>query len=165
MAVFKLPKSELSTYDKLVYAVLCGHSNRDGNAKLYVRTIATEASCSERQARRALSNLEAHRLLVRRSQSVEGQGQTFNIYEVYGFDEYAPCDALGYPDESAQGDGTQENIQENDSCEENGHFSENLPVTPVPMPVSHTPPDCPAELYNLKSASDFNYTGISVLNA
>jgi hypothetical protein len=88
MAVFKLPSSELSTYDKLVYAILCGHANRDGNAMLYVKTIADEASCSERQARRALSALEARRLLVRRPQSASGQGQTFNIYEVYGFDEY-----------------------------------------------------------------------------
>lgn len=64
MAIFKLPKSELSTYDKLVYTILCGHANRDGNATLYVRTIAEEASCSERQAQRALSNLETRGLLI-----------------------------------------------------------------------------------------------------
>ena len=95
MAVFKRPSSELSTYDKLVYSILCGHANRDGNAKLYVKTIADEASCSERQVRRALANLEARCLLVRRFQNVAGQGQTFNIYEIYGFDAYlsdeAPC--------------------------------------------------------------------------
>jgi len=93
MAIFKLPKNELSTYDKLVYAILCGHANRDGNAMLYVRTIADEASCSERQVQRALANLEARHLLVRRSQNIAGQGQTFNIYEVYGFDEYSSSDA------------------------------------------------------------------------
>lgn len=88
MSVFKLPKSELSTYDKLVYAILCGHANRDGNAMLYVGTIAGEASCSERQVRRALSNLETRRLLSRHPQSMPGLGQTHNVYEVYGFDEY-----------------------------------------------------------------------------
>ena len=95
MEVFKRPSSELSTYDKLVYAILCGHANRDGNAMLYVKTIAEEASCSDRQVRRALANLEARRLLVRRSQNVAGQGQIFNIYEIYGFDAYLggelPC--------------------------------------------------------------------------
>ena len=92
MAIFKLPKNELSTYDKLVYAILCGHANRDGNAMLYVKTIAEEASCSERQVQRALSNLESRNLLIRRSQNVPGHGQIFNIYEVYGFDEYTPGD-------------------------------------------------------------------------
>ncbi|MCL2009139.1 MAG: helix-turn-helix domain-containing protein [Synergistaceae bacterium] len=95
MAVFKRPASELSTYDKLVYAILCGHANRDGNATLYVRTIAEEASCSERQVRRVLANLEVRRLLVRRPQYIAGQGQTFNIYEIYGYDAYLsgepPC--------------------------------------------------------------------------
>jgi hypothetical protein len=89
MAIFKRPSNELSTYDKLVYAILCGHANRDGNAMLYVRTIAEEASCSERQVRRALSTLETRHLLVRRPQSLMGQGQTFNIYEIYGFDVYS----------------------------------------------------------------------------
>ena len=92
MAVFKRPACELSTYDKLVYAILCGHANRDGNAMLYVKTIAEEASCSERQVQRTLSNLESRRLLVRRSQNAPGRGQIFNIYEVYGFDEYTPGD-------------------------------------------------------------------------
>jgi hypothetical protein len=55
---------------------------------LYVRTIAEETSCSERQARRALSTLEARHLLIRRPQTAPGQGQTFNIYEVYGSGEY-----------------------------------------------------------------------------
>ena len=93
MAIFKRPASELSTYDKLVYAVLCGHANRDGNAMLYVRTIAEEASCSERQAQRALSNLEACHLLIRRSQTLPGRGQISNVFEVYGFDEYTPGDS------------------------------------------------------------------------
>ena len=101
MAVFKRPSSELSTYDKLVYAILCGHANRDGNAMLYVKTIAKEASCSERQARRALANLEVRRLLVRHSQNVAGQGQTYNIYEIYGFDSYLsgelPCQPVMPP--------------------------------------------------------------------
>ena len=93
MAVFKRPSSELSTYDKLVYAILCGHSNRDGTAMLYVKTIAEEASCSERQVQRALSNLEFCHLLVRRFQNAPGRGQIANVYEVYGFDEYVPGDS------------------------------------------------------------------------
>jgi predicted transcriptional regulator len=48
---------------------------------LYVRTIAEEASCSERQAQRALSNLETRGLLVRKAQNQNGR-QTFNIYEL-----------------------------------------------------------------------------------
>jgi predicted transcriptional regulator len=87
MMVFKRPSNELSTYDKLVYAILCGHANRDGNAMLYVRTIAEEASCSERQTQRSLSNLEACGLLIRRPQNHNGR-QTFNIYEIYGFEAY-----------------------------------------------------------------------------
>ena len=95
MEIFKRPAAEMSVYDKMVYAILCGHANRDGNAMLYVRTIAEEASCSERQVRRAFYNLEARGLLVRRAQNAPGRGQTFNIYEIYGFDSYlsdvSPC--------------------------------------------------------------------------
>jgi hypothetical protein len=136
MNIFKLPKNELSAYDKLVYAVLCGHANRDGDAMLYVRTIAGEASCSERQARRALSNLEACRLLIRRAQSKAGQGQIFNIYEVYGFDGYTPADSQPPP----------------------------LCQTGIsPMTISHTPPDCQAGPNNvleqpLKNRLKKNYT-------
>ena len=101
MMIFKRPSVELSAYDKLVYAILCGHANRDGNAMLYVRTIAEEASCSERQTRRALSTLEARHLLVRRPQSAAGQGQTFNIYEVYGFDAYS------FNEDPSAGDGAE----------------------------------------------------------
>jgi hypothetical protein len=90
MAVFKLPSGELSTYDKLVYAILCGHANREGNARLYVATIAAEASCSTRQVRRALTKLESCHLLARRFRNIPGRGQTCNIYEVYGYDEYTP---------------------------------------------------------------------------
>jgi hypothetical protein len=87
MAIFKRPSNELSTYDKLVYAILCGHANRDGNAMLYVRTVAEEASCSERQTQRSLSNLETRGLLVRRPHNHNGR-QSFNIYEIYGFEAY-----------------------------------------------------------------------------
>jgi hypothetical protein len=105
MAIFKRPSDELSAYDKLVYAILCGHANRDGNAMLYVRTIAEEASCSERQAQRALSNLETRGLLVRKSQNRNGR-QTFNIYEVYGFDAYIPGESPDGPaPEAESGDG------------------------------------------------------------
>jgi hypothetical protein len=102
MAIFKRPSNELSAYDKLVYAILCGHANRDGNAMLYVRTIAEEASCSERQAQRALSNLETRGLLIRKSQNHNGR-QTFNIYEVYGFDAYISGEPAS---EAESGDGS-----------------------------------------------------------
>jgi predicted transcriptional regulator len=88
MAVFKLPKEELGTYEKLVYAVLCGHASRDGSARLYMKTIADEASCSERQARRSIACLEACNLVARHTQITAGDGQTCNVYEVLGIDEY-----------------------------------------------------------------------------
>ena len=133
MAVFKRPSSELSTYDKLVYAILCGHANRDGNAMLYVKTIAEEASCSERQVRRALANLEFRHLLVRRPQNVAGQGQTFNVYEIYGFDAYisgeSHCQPVTPPLPVS-------------------HPSPCQPVT-HPMTVSHTPHDSQAGVNNV----------------
>ena len=89
MAVLKLPKEELGTYEKLVYTILCGHANRDGSARLFIKTIADEASCSDRQVQRALSALEACHLLARHAQ-VNQSGQTYNIYEVYGIEEYTP---------------------------------------------------------------------------
>ena len=97
MLVFQRPASELSTHDKLVYAILCGHANRDGNAMLYVKTIAEEASCSERQVQRALSKLESCHLLIRRFQRTPGRGQTYSIYEIYGFDAYVPGDCQSPP--------------------------------------------------------------------
>jgi hypothetical protein len=137
MAILKRPSSELSVYDKLVYAILCGHANRDGNAMLYVRTIAEEASCSERQARRALSALEARHLLVRRPQSAAGQGQTFNIYEVYGFDEYRP------ESDGAQAPGLTVRHLLPDS-----HTPVCQSVTP-PLPDSQAPHDSQAEPNNV----------------
>ena len=129
MAIFKCPSSELSTYDKLVYAILCGHANRDGNAMLYVKTIAEEASCSERQVQRALFNLESRHLLVRRSQSLPGRGQTFNVYEVYGFDEYTPGD-----------------------CES----PHPVTVSHTPVTVSHPPGDCQSGPNNVFKQLPFN---------
>ena len=129
MAVFKRPSSELSTYDKLAYAILCGHANRDGNAVLYVKTIAEEASCSERQVRRALANLEARRLLIRRPQNVSGQGQTFNIYEIYGFDAYLSGETVTPPLPVS-------------------HPSPCQPVIP-PLTVRQAPPDSQAGVNNV----------------
>jgi hypothetical protein len=156
MAIFKLPKSVLSTYDKLVYAILCGHSNRDGNAMLYVRTIAEEASCSERQTRRALSNLEARRLLIRRPQNVQGQGQTFNVYEIYGFDEYKSSGTYKYRKECVQANNSQANAGQKPGWRSGENQPENpmsdshtLPDKAEPRPVRHIPPACPAELNNV----------------
>jgi hypothetical protein len=89
MAVLKLPKEELGTYEKLVYVILCGHANREGGVRLFIKTIADEASCSDRQVQRALSALEGCHLLARHAQ-VTPSGQTYNMYEVYGIEEYTP---------------------------------------------------------------------------
>jgi hypothetical protein len=144
MAIFKRPSNELSTYDKLVYAILCGHANRDGNAMLYVKTIAEEASCSERQVRRALSTLEARHLLARRSQSMAGQGQTFNIYEVYGFDEYF-CDFDEGPVENG---GTESPCQSVIPPVTHSHTPACQSVIP-PLPDSQAPHDSQAGLNNV----------------
>jgi predicted transcriptional regulator len=142
MAVFKLPKSELSAYDKLVYAILCGHANRDGNAMLYVRTVAEEASCSERQAQRALSNLEAHGLLVRKPQNSNGR-QTFNIYEVYGFDAYIPCESseepASEPDSGNNSTSADQGVQDSHPCRSD---------TPRPS-EGHPRGDCEAGFNNV----------------
>jgi hypothetical protein len=149
MAVFKLPLSELSTYDKLVYAILCGHANRDGNAMLYVRTIAEEASCSERQTRRALSNLEARHLLIRRPQSAAGQGQTFNIYEVYGSDAYI------FKENPAGKDGIQAHGMTVRHPLPDSHTSPCQSVIP-PLTGGQAPPDSLAEPNNVFEQPLFN---------
>jgi predicted transcriptional regulator len=149
MAVFKLPKNELSAYDKLVYAILCGHANRDGNAMLYVRTIAEEASCSERQAQRALSNLEACGLLVRIPQNRNGR-QTFNIYEVYGFDAYIPC-------ESSEGPAPEPGSENNPASSSQGAPDSHPCISDTPRPSnSHPRGDCEAELNNVLQQPLFN---------
>jgi hypothetical protein len=93
MLVLRLPKSVLGAHDKLVYTVLCGHADRDCEAGVYVRTIADEASCSERQVRYSLAKLEKRGLLVRRPSYKPDGGQTFNIYEIYGIENYVPAPA------------------------------------------------------------------------
>jgi hypothetical protein len=149
MAVFKRPQSELSAYDKLVYAILCGHANRDGNAMLYVRTIAEEASCSERQAQRALSNLETRGLLVRRAQNQNGR-QTFNIYEVYGFDAYISDES---PDESGQEVKSGNESADDDSGVTDSHRCRT--VTPPPSD-SHPRGDSQSGLNNVFEQHLFN---------
>jgi hypothetical protein len=149
MMVFKRPSNELSAYDKLVYAILCGHANRDGNAMLYVRTIAEEASCSERQAQRALSNLETRGLLVRKPQNLNGR-QTFNIYEIYGFDAYIS------PDSSA--DSGQETEPEDVSASVDQGVTHSHPCQSVTPPPSDSHPrgDSQAGLNNVFEQPLFN---------
>jgi hypothetical protein len=149
MAVFKLPSSELSTYDKLVYAILCGHANREGNARLYVATIAAEASCSTRQVRRALTKLESCHLLARCFRNIPGRGQTCNIYEVYGYDEYTP------PKEEEQ-DAPDPQDGEPLKCDEESvssgltspHRQPSLPQSSgqAALPDSQPPVDCQADV-------------------
>jgi hypothetical protein len=116
---------------------------------LYVRTIAEEASCSERQVRRALSTLEARHLLIRRPQNVAGQGQTFNIYEVYGFDEY-------YPGENpAENDDAEPPCQPVTPPMTDRQAPACQPVTP-PLPVSPATPDSQAGFNNVFEQPLFN---------
>jgi predicted transcriptional regulator len=142
MMIFKRPSNELSTYDKLVYAILCGHANRDGNAMLYVRTIAEEASCSERQAQRALSNLETRGLLIRKPQTHNGR-QTFNVYEVYGFSEYNSLESSAKPASKLDAERVlasgNPGVQDSHPCRSD---------TPAPSD-SHPRGDCEAELNNV----------------
>jgi DNA-binding transcriptional MocR family regulator len=104
MAVITLPKNELSIYDKMAYAILCGHANRDGNAMLRVRTLAAEVGCSERQAQRALANLKACGLLTRSPQFSNGR-RIFNICKVYKFNMYASPNASA-PEAELESTGT-----------------------------------------------------------
>lgn len=120
MLVLRLPKSVLGTHDKLVYTVLCGHADRGGDAGVYVRTIADEASCSERQVRYSLAKLEKRGLLVRRPSYKPDGAQTFNIYEIYGIENYAP---EGEPD---------------DTPEETAAAADDMPDTP-PAPSDDAP--------------------------
>jgi hypothetical protein len=142
MAVLKRPSSELSVYDKLVYTILCGHANHDGNAMLYVRTIAEEASCSERQAQRALSNIETRGLLIRKPQNHNGR-QTFNIYEVYGFEAYifneSSSESVPEADSENAAASGDPGVQDSHPC---------LPDTPSPSD-SHPRGDCEAGLNNV----------------
>jgi hypothetical protein len=59
---------------------------------------------SDRQARRALVNLEASGLLARHAQITPNDGQTHNIYEIYGIDAYRTEGQGGMTD--SQGDMT-----------------------------------------------------------
>ena len=88
MELLKLPKEQLTTHDKLVYVVLCGHAGRNGGAFPNAATLAEEASCSTRQVFRALSVLEKRGLVVRSTQILPGRGQICNLYEIHGFENY-----------------------------------------------------------------------------
>ena len=131
MAVFEISKDELGTYDKLVYAILCGHANRAGNAWPRVSLLAAEASCSERQVQRALSNLEARGLLVRIPQITDIDGQIANIYEIYGVDAYTPGDCQspgGTTDSRGAGDQQSGPIDELEQPQDS--TAPNTPPTP-----------------------------------
>jgi hypothetical protein len=49
---------DLSVYEKMVYIVLCSHAKKDGSAFPSVKTIAREASCSERKVLEILNTVE-----------------------------------------------------------------------------------------------------------
>ena len=117
MKILGKPKSEMSTYDKLVYVALCGHANRDGGAFPYVSTLADEASCSTRQVFRALANLEARGLIARNPQITVEKGQVCTLYEVRGLEDYTPPDCVAQGEEEPQ------------------------------APVSHAPRDCESGPY------------------
>jgi predicted transcriptional regulator len=73
---------DLSTYEKLVYIVLCSHARKDGLCYPSVKKIAAEASCSRAKVFEALKILEERGIITRRTQVFEGRGQTSNLYEI-----------------------------------------------------------------------------------
>lgn len=93
--ILKIDKDILSTHDKLVYVVLCGHANKNGEAWPSIASIAQSASCSDRQVQRSLTTLEACGLVIRTEQ-IDAKGvHTSNIYEIYGFDHYHDTQSPG----------------------------------------------------------------------
>lgn len=80
---------ELSPFDKAVFVVLCSHADTSTrHCRLKMKTIAAEASCSERSVRASLRKLEERGVIVSRPVFVDGQ-QRASVYEIVGWE--APC--------------------------------------------------------------------------
>jgi len=81
-----LLKSDLSTYERMVYVVLCSYASREGECFPSLETVASGAGCSVRQVQRALRVLEEKGILRCLAQYRPGDmRQTANVYTILGF--------------------------------------------------------------------------------
>ena len=79
----------LSPIDKAVFGVLCVHAGIESRqCFLKVKTIATEASCSERSVQNSLKTLEERGIIERTERFKEGS-QVSSSYQIIGRE--APC--------------------------------------------------------------------------
>ena len=79
----------LSPIDKAVFGVLCVHAGIESRqCFLKVKTIATEASCSERSVQNSLKTLEDRGIIKRTERFKEGS-QVSSSYQIIGRE--APC--------------------------------------------------------------------------
>ncbi|MBQ6983007.1 MAG: helix-turn-helix domain-containing protein [Synergistaceae bacterium] len=79
----------LSPIDKAVFGVLCVHAGLESRqCFLKVKTIANEASCSERSAQNSLKTLEERGIIERTERFKEGS-QVSSSYQIIGRE--APC--------------------------------------------------------------------------
>jgi predicted transcriptional regulator len=78
---------DLSVYEKMVYAVLCSHAQKEGPAFPSIKTIAKEASCSRSKVFEALKKLEEIGLISRGHRFLERSSATRDDFSLLDF----PC--------------------------------------------------------------------------
>lgn len=78
----KIFKSNLSSYEKLLYTVLLSHLSPDGNTCFpSINRLAQEMSCSGRTVARALETLRSKKIIIKHNRFIEKNGrQTSNLY-------------------------------------------------------------------------------------
>jgi AraC-like DNA-binding protein len=88
-----LLKSDLSTYERMVYVVLCSYASREGECFPSLETVASGSGCSVRQVQRALRVLEEKGVLRCLAQyRPQDKRQTANVYSILGFPNGQPGD-------------------------------------------------------------------------
>ena len=102
-----IQNTNLSVYEKMIYIVLCSHANQNKGCFPSYKTIATEACCSERQAKIIIKQLENKGyILVTRRKNKKGKNQS-NIYEIVTVGasdaQGGECPALPDSESPAQG--------------------------------------------------------------
>ena len=81
-----LLKSDLSTYERMVYVVLCSYASREGECFPSLETVASGSGCSVRQVQRALRGLEEKGIIRCLANFRPGDmRQTANVYTILGF--------------------------------------------------------------------------------
>jgi hypothetical protein len=86
-----LLKSDLSTYERMVYVVLCSYASREGECFPSLETVASGSGCSVRQVQRALRVLEEKGVLRCQAQyRPQDKRQTANVYSLLGFPNGQP---------------------------------------------------------------------------